>query len=215
MPKARTSILQKIMPGVFVLPQNGNKGYGVVHFVQRPKGNLILDPGFISDAYEEIDALGGVQAMLISDRHFAGPATNAIAERFGAKVYCSQIEHDATKHRKNHVHVDRMLPFTRQTIEGDVTLIPTPGHTEGQFSALIPLGAKRVLFTSDFVWRENGKWRPGNLSKKKITRSFESLRDLKFDTVVPWTSYSTEEFIVPIESVDKSVDEMIAACAKP
>ncbi len=215
MPETKTSLLRKIMPGVFVLPQNGSKGYGVVHFVQRPNGNLILDPGFISDAYDEIDALGGVKAMLISDRHFAGPATNAIAEHFGAKTYCSQIEFDATKHRKNDVHVDKVLPFTRQTIESDITLIPTPGHTDGQFSALVPLGTKRVLFTSDFVWREKGKWRPGNLSKKKSGKSFESLRELNFDAVISWTSYSADEFVVPIKSVDKTVDEMIAACTKP
>ena len=128
---------------------------------------------------------------------------------------CSQIEFDATKHRKNDVHVDKVLPFTRQTIESDITLIPTPGHTDGQFSALVPLGTKRVLFTSDFVWREKGKWRPGNLSKKKSGKSFESLRELNFDAVISWTSYSADEFVVPIKSVDKTVDEMIAACTKP
>jgi hypothetical protein len=33
--------------------------------------------------------------------------------------------------------------------------------------------------------------------------------------VAPWTSYAQTEFFVPIDSVDRAVDEMIAACPKP
>jgi hypothetical protein len=28
---------------VFIVPQNGNKGFGYTHFVKRPAGNMILD----------------------------------------------------------------------------------------------------------------------------------------------------------------------------
>jgi hypothetical protein len=48
-----------------------------------------------------------------------------------------------------------------------------------------------------------------------MLKSFEGLRDLAFDHVVPCTSYAATEFFVPIPSVDAAVDEMIAACTKP
>jgi glyoxylase-like metal-dependent hydrolase (beta-lactamase superfamily II) len=113
------------------------------------------------------------------------------------------------------VHVDHALAFERTTVEGDVLLVPTPGHTAGQFSTLVEVEGARILFTADFVWRDGGRWRPGNSSRKTMRKSFEGLRDLAFDYVVAWTSYTQTELFVPIPSVDAAVDAMIAACPKP
>jgi glyoxylase-like metal-dependent hydrolase (beta-lactamase superfamily II) len=210
--------MRELLPGVFLVPSNGEKGFGYTHFVRRPAGNLILDAsriGSISDSFAAIEAAGGVKAVVISDRHLGGPPTNQIAERFGATVYCSRIEADAVGHRANAVHVDHALPLERTTIEGDVLLVPTPGHTAGQFSTLAVVEGARILFTADFVWRVDGRWRPGANSKKTMLKSFEGLRDLAFDYVVPFTSYSQTELFVPIPSVNEAVDAMIAACPKP
>jgi glyoxylase-like metal-dependent hydrolase (beta-lactamase superfamily II) len=210
--------MHEVLPGVFLVPQNDGKGFGYSHFVKRPAGNLILDAsrvGSLSDAFDKLAAHGGVKAAVISDRHLGGAATNQIAERFGATIYCSAIEAEAMGHRVNQVTVHQALPFERTLVEGDVQLIPTPGHTAGQFSTLVEVGAARILFTADFVWRENGRWRPGNASRKKMLKAFEGLRALSFDVVAPWTSYAQSELFVPISSVDKAVDEMIAACPKP
>ena len=210
--------MQEVLPGVFLLPQNGGKGFGCSHFVKRPAGNLVLDAsrvGSLSDSFDTLEGHGGVAAAVISDRHLGGVTTNEIAARFGARIYCSVIEADAMGHRANQVHIDHALPFERTTIEGDVMLVPTPGHTAGQFSTLAEVGGTRILFTADFVWRENGRWRPGNASRKKMLKAFEGLRDLEFDVVVPWASYTQTELYVPIESVSQTVDEMIAACPKP
>ncbi|MBS0297039.1 MAG: MBL fold metallo-hydrolase [Proteobacteria bacterium] len=210
--------MKEILPGVFIAPQDDNKGFGYSHFVRRPAGNLVLDAsrmGSLSQSFDEMERLGGVKAAVISDRHLGGPPTNEVAKRFGATVYCSEIEAAAMGHRTNAVHIDHVLPFERTTIEGDVLLVPTPGHTAGQLSTLVEIAGTRILFTADFVWREGGKWRPGNLSKKKMRNSFEGLRDLKFDIVVPWTGYGHTEFFTPVASVNAVVDEMIAACSKP
>ena len=118
-------------------------------------------------------------------------------------------------HRKGAVHIDHVLAYERTTIEGDVLLVPTPGHTAGQFSTLATVGGRRILFTADFLWREDGRWRPGNLSKKKMKPAFEALRDLDFDTVVPWTGYGQTEWFVDVPDVGQAVDAMIAACPKP
>jgi glyoxylase-like metal-dependent hydrolase (beta-lactamase superfamily II) len=210
--------MREVLPGVFLVAQNGRKGFGYTHFVKRPAGNLILDAsrvGSISDAFDALEAAGGVKAAVISDRHLGGPSTNQIAERFGATVYCSAIEADAMGHRTNAVHIDHVLPFERTTVEGDVLLVPTPGHTTGQFSTLATVQGARILFTADFVWREAGAWRPGNKSRKVMRKSFEGLRDLAFDYVVGWTSYTQTELFVAIASVDAAVNAMIAACPKP
>jgi len=210
--------MQEILPGVFLVPQNGGKGFGYSHFVKRAAGNLILDAsrvGSLSDSFDALDKHGGVSAAVISDRHLGGGATNEIAERFGATIYCSAIEAEAMGHRVNQVRIDHALPFERTVVEGDVRLIPTPGHTAGQFSTLVAVSGSNILFTADFVWREAGRWRPGNSSRKKMRPAFEGLRDLDFDIVVPWTGYGQTEFHVPISSVSAAVDEMIAACPKP
>jgi glyoxylase-like metal-dependent hydrolase (beta-lactamase superfamily II) len=210
--------MREALPGVFVIEQNGHKGFGYTHFVLRPGGNLILDAsrvGSISDAFADLDASGGVAAAVISDRHLGGASTNQIAERFGARVYCSQIEADAMEHRGNAVRIDYVLPFERTVIEGDVRLIPTPGHTPGQFSTLVDVEGTKILFTADFVWRDDGRWRPGNLSRRKMRPSFDALRDLDFDVVAPWTGYAQTEFFVPTPDVSAAIDAMIDACSKP
>lgn len=210
--------MREILRGVFAVSQDGGKGFGYSHFVTRPAGNLVLCAsrvGTLAEAFDDFAAHGGVKAVVISDRHLGGVSTNQIAERFGATVYCSAIEADAMGHRKNGVHVDHALPFERTTVEDDVLLVPTPGHTEGQFSTLVAVGDARILFTADFVWREGGRWRPGNPSRRKMLAAFEGLRDLDFTHVIPWTGYAQEEFVVPVASVEETVDAMIAACPKP
>ncbi|MEP9358619.1 hypothetical protein [Sphingomonas sp. KR3-1] len=207
--------MQEILPGVFAVPQNGGKGFGYAHFVRHPAGNFIPCAGSIGDSFDAIAALGGVKTVVISDRHLGGDFTNKIAEHFGATVYCSAIEAEAMAHRSHAVKIDHVLPFARTEIAGELLLVPTPGHTAGQFSTLATVAGARILFTADFVWREGGRWRPGNLSRKKIARSFEALRDLQFDYVVPWTGYDHTEFAVPVSDVNAAVDAMIAGCTKP
>jgi glyoxylase-like metal-dependent hydrolase (beta-lactamase superfamily II) len=207
--------MRQVLPGVFLVPQNGGKGFGYSHFVKRPAGNLILDASRVGAISDAIEAEGGVKAAVISDRHLSGASTNQIAERFGATIYCSAIEAEAMGHRVNQVRVDHALPFERTIVEGDVLLVPTPGHTAGQFSTLVTVEGARILFTADFVWRAGGRWRPGNNSRKKMAKSFESLRDLALDFVVPWTGYAQTELFVPVDDVGATVDAMIAACPKP
>jgi hypothetical protein len=210
--------MREVLPGVFIVPANEGKGFGYAHFVKRPGGNLFLDASRItsfSDEFGALEAEGGIAAIVISDRHLGGPPTNELATRFGAEVYCSRIEAEAVGHRANAVTIDHALPYERTTILGDVQLIPTPGHTAGQFGTLCDVGDRRILFTSDFVWRVDGQWRPGNTSRRKMQPAFEALRDLEFDTVVPWTGYSHTEFYVDAPDVGATVDAMIAGCPKP
>lgn len=148
--------MKEILLGVFAVPQNGGKGFGYAHFVRHPAGNFIPCAGAISDSFDAIAAMGGMRTVVISDRHLGGESTDKIAEHFGASVYCSQIEAQAMADRKQVARIDHALPFARTPIEGGLLLVPTPGHTEGQFSTLAEVEGARILFTADFVWREGG-----------------------------------------------------------
>jgi hypothetical protein len=49
--------MQQVMPGVYLVPHNGMKGFGFSHFVVRPAGNLILDASRVSSLSDTFDAL--------------------------------------------------------------------------------------------------------------------------------------------------------------
>ena len=58
--------MQEILPGLYLVEANGHKGFGYGHFMRRPQG-LFLDGSRISsfsDAFPEIEALGGVGAVV-------------------------------------------------------------------------------------------------------------------------------------------------------
>ena len=59
--------MREILPGVFIVPQNGNKGFGYSHFVRRQAGNVILDAmrnTSLSDSFAAFEAEGGVRAAV-------------------------------------------------------------------------------------------------------------------------------------------------------
>lgn len=206
--------MQEVLPDLFVVPANGLKGYGFSHLVKHPKGNILLPrlkATSLSGSFDDIAAQGGVRNVLISDRHFGGPGCREAADHFKATLYASKIEAEAV-HDKCRVDVE--LPFKEQKIDGYIEAIPTPGHQPGQFSYLITIGKKRCLFTGDFMYRSNkGQWIPGNRSRAKMQASFDTVRKLKFDYVVPCADYDAPDSFVAVKSIDRVVDEMEASCA--
>ena len=209
-------MLIEAMPGVFLVESNDRKGFGYSTLVVRPSGNVLVDPGrlgSLSRAFEAIEAKGGIRTVIVSDRHMGGGRADEAKRRFGCAIYASDIEYAAYAKRGM---ADHVLPFEEQTIEAGIRLIPTPGHTPGQFTALMEVEGSRILFTSDFVWRAGGAWRPGNRSRKVMKPSFDRLRSLAFDTVFTWTGWDETEFGYRVDKpVGDVVDDMLAACDKP
>jgi glyoxylase-like metal-dependent hydrolase (beta-lactamase superfamily II) len=209
-------MLIEALPGVFLAAANGRKGFGYSTLVVRPGGNVLVDPGrlgSLSESFGDMEAKGGISTVIVSDRHMGGGKADEAKRRFGAKIYASDIEYAAYAKRGM---ADAVLPFVDQRIEDDIRLIPTPGHTPGQFTALMEVEGARILFTSDFVWRAGGVWRPGNRSRKVMQASFERLRPLQFDWVFTWTDWDETEFGYRVEKpIGEVIDDMIAACDKP
>jgi glyoxylase-like metal-dependent hydrolase (beta-lactamase superfamily II) len=203
------------MPGVFLVESNDRKGFGYSTLVVRPSGNVLVDPGrlgSLSRSFGEIEAKGGIKTVIVSDRHMGGGRADEAKRHFGCRIYASDIEYAAYAKRGM---ADGVLSYEDQTIEGDIRLIPTPGHTPGQFTALMAVEGSQVLFTSDFVWRTQGVWRPGNRSRKVMRPSFDRLRPLAFDTVFTWTGWDETEFGYRVDKpISEVVDDMLAACDK-
>lgn len=79
----------------------------------------------------------------------------------------------------------------RQMIDGDLEVIPTPGHTAGATSYLWDNGQHCFLFTGDSLWLENGEWAAVVLATSDRSAFLDSMavvRGLDFDVLVPWVS---------------------------
>lgn len=155
--------------------------------LERPAGNVIVynSPGLTSAA-THIRDLGGATRLLINHSHeamYGEPDLNAPA-------YVHQLDRKETARS---MRVDGVFT-SRQMIDGDLEVIPTPGHTPGTTSYLWDSGGHRFLFTGDFIWIEDGEWKAvvlGSSLRAEYLNSLALVRELDFDVLVPWGT--TEE----------------------
>ena len=158
--------------------------------LERPHGNLIIyDAPGLAAAASEIQARGGATRQLLNHAH------EAMFGSQGLDVGVFVGERD-----RNHT---RSLPIAgtfseRQTLDDDLEVIPTPGHTPGTTTFLWDSGRHRFLFTGDTLWIEHGAWRATVLSDSDPTAYLHSLallRDLEFGVLVPWAATAGEPYI--------------------
>ncbi len=176
--------------------------------LERPKGNVIVynSPG-LSEAADEIRALGGPTQLLINHSHEAmyGPP---------------QLDVPVFVHERDRAETARGLPvsgtFThRQMIDDDLEIIPNPAHTPGTTSYLWDSGTHRFLFTGDSLWVEYGAWKAVVLGSSDRAAALDSLRlisDLDFDVLVPWAAMKGEPSInvVTHDDARTRIDAVIA-----
>lgn len=207
----------EVLPQIYVIPANGQKGFGYSHFVRLPAGNVLLarlNKASLSDAFADLGDAGGVRWVLVSDRHFGSPGCREVADRFDASLVASKIEAGAIAHR---CRFDETLAFERQQIGdgGDIEAIPTPGHTKGQMAYLITVDGSRCLFAGDFAYRTKGKWRPGNKSRRVMSKGMENLRDVEFDYYIGCADYGeSDSFVRVSHGIDDVADDILAACTR-
>jgi glyoxylase-like metal-dependent hydrolase (beta-lactamase superfamily II) len=176
--------------------------------LERPQGNVIVyNSPALTQAADEVRALGEPTQLVINHCHEAmyGPP------RLDVPVFV---------HERDRAETANGLPvsgtFTRrQTIDDDLEVIPTPGHTPGATSYLWDSGTHRFLFTGDSLWVEHGDWKAVVLSSSDRAASLDSLRlirDLAFDVLVPWVAMTGEPFVhlVSQEDARRRIDTVIA-----
>ncbi len=124
-----------------------------------PDGNVLFYSPQTDADFDALDRLGGVAHQYLSHRDEAGPMLSAVAERFGARLHAPAVELlDIGRHA--HIHV----PLAGRHVDTQgVEVIPTPGHTPGSTSYLVPgANGQTYLFTGDTIFLgADGHWTAG------------------------------------------------------
>jgi glyoxylase-like metal-dependent hydrolase (beta-lactamase superfamily II)/ferredoxin len=176
---------EPIDENVFFCGFTSERSFGAwSYFVERPRGNLLVDsPRAAGPLLEALGRRGGVATMFLTHRDDVADHA-AIHRRFG----CERILHedDVSAGTRG---VERQI-FGREPVQldEDLVAIPTPGHTRGH---AVLLYRDRYLFTGDHLaWSERRRaliaFRDANwYSWPETIRSMERLLDFSFEWVLP------------------------------
>jgi hypothetical protein len=150
----------------------------------RDRGNVLVYsvPG-LESAAAAIEELGGVSRHYLNHGHEAMFASDGI----GAPVF---VHADDRETVAGQVHV-RGTFSKRHTLDDDLEIIPTPGHTAGATALLWDSGEHRLLFTGDTIYLDQGEWVEALLEssdRSAYIESLELIRELDFDVLVPWAA---------------------------
>ncbi len=156
------------------------------YLIVRPAsegGNVLIDsPRYASQLLKRIEALGGVERMLLTHKDDV-----ADHELFRKRFYCERVMHaDDGAARLGIEHVIRGTAPVQ--FDDDLLVIPTPGHTRGH---VVFLYRNKFLFTGDHLaWSPNRQtltafrsvaW----YSWPEQIRSMEKLLSYRFEWVLP------------------------------
>ena len=150
--------------------------------LRREEGNVLIygapnvDPDVVAH-------LGGVARAYLNHWHEAafGP------DLPGVPLFA----HDADRAAVARERPVRGSFSRRHTLDGDLEVIPTPGHTPGATAYLWDNGHHRCLFTGDTIYLRDGEWVAAVLdSSDRVAYldSLELIRGLDFDVLVPWAA---------------------------
>ena len=141
---ARTAFPEPVDAEVSFCGWTSADSYGAWSWLlTRPGGNVLIDsPRWSEPLAERIAALGGVRWMFLTHRDDVADHERWAA-RFGAERVLHAADADSTR------GIERLLTGDDPvSLEPDLTVIPTPGHTRGH---AVLLHADRHLFTGDHL----------------------------------------------------------------
>jgi glyoxylase-like metal-dependent hydrolase (beta-lactamase superfamily II) len=152
--------------------------------LRRDQGNvLIYSTSTLGSAGSAIEALGGISRHYLNHRHEALFASESIR----APLFVHERERRSVAET---YHV-RATFSKRHTLDDDLEVIPTPGHTSGATAYLWDSGEHRLLFSGDTIYLDEGEWVAAVLPSSDQSRyvdSLELIRELDFDVLVPWAA---------------------------
>lgn len=156
------------------------------YLLTRHDGNVLF---YNTGHQHEIDRmadLGGVAYHLLSHQDELGDTINTIHQRFGARLG----GHIREREEFARIRDPDILFDSRETILGNVEVIPTPGHTPGStcFQVDSPNGM-RYLFTGDTLFlADSGEWQAGFIrgmsDRDELRSSLALLGTLEPDVVI-------------------------------
>jgi glyoxylase-like metal-dependent hydrolase (beta-lactamase superfamily II) len=166
--------------------------------LRRDRGNvLIYSTTTLGAAAPAIEALGGISRHYLNHRHEALFASESV----GAPLFVHERERRSAAER----YRVRATFSKRHTLDDDLDVIPTPGHTSGATAYLWDSGEHRLLFTGDTIYLDDGEWVAAVLPSSDRSRYIESLeliRELDFDVLVPWAATAGKAFYAATDRAD-------------
>jgi hypothetical protein len=143
--------------------------------IERPAGDVIL--------YGAPDRHEGATRRYLNHWHEA----MFLEGDGGPPLFVNEHDRAETEQRAAVAHVFSK----RHTLDGDLELIPTPGHTPGATAFLWEGAGRRMLFTGDSLYLRDGEWVAAVLDSSDRAAYLESLEliaELDFDVLVPWAA---------------------------
>jgi glyoxylase-like metal-dependent hydrolase (beta-lactamase superfamily II) len=166
--------------------------------LRRDRGNvLIYSTATLGSAGSAIERLGGISRHYLNHRHEALFAS----ERVDAPLFV----HERERRSVAETYRVRATFSKRHTLDDDLEVIPTPGHTSGATAYLWDSGEHRLLFTGDTIYFDEGEWVAAVLPSSDWSRyvdSLELIRELDFDVLVPWAATAGKAFFAATERAD-------------
>jgi glyoxylase-like metal-dependent hydrolase (beta-lactamase superfamily II) len=121
------------------------------YLITRPEsegGNVLIDsPRFATQLIKRLDALGGIERMLLTHKDDI-----ADHELFTDRFHCTRTMHSADG--AGRLGIEQVLEGEQSVeLDQDLIAIPTPGHTRGH---VVYLYRRKFLFTGDHLaWSPN------------------------------------------------------------
>jgi glyoxylase-like metal-dependent hydrolase (beta-lactamase superfamily II) len=175
--------------------------------LQRDHGNVLIysTTGLASDA-AAIEDLGGISRHYLNHDHEA--------------LFASEwVDAPLFVHENERASVAKAYPVRatfsrRHTLDDDLEVIPTPGHTAGATAYLWDTGEHRLLFTGDTIYLDEGEWVAAVLpssDRSLYVESLELIRGLDFDVLVPWAATSGDPFYAATDRTEaaRSIDAIL------
>jgi glyoxylase-like metal-dependent hydrolase (beta-lactamase superfamily II) len=158
--------------------------------LRRDQGNvLIYSVGGLESHAAAIEELGGIE------RHYLNHGHEAMFP--SAWVTAPLFVHERDRDAAAEAYEVRGTFSKRHDLDGDLEVIPTPGHTGGATAYLWDTSSHRLLFTGDTIYLDEGGWVAAVLSssdRAAYLESLELIRDLDFDVLVPWAATGGQDF---------------------
>jgi glyoxylase-like metal-dependent hydrolase (beta-lactamase superfamily II) len=181
------------------------------YLLVQDTGNVLFYNTGLQHEYPQIKALGGLDYQFLSHRDEVGPSLAEIKEVFGSKLCCHKLEEGSVK---STALVDYLF-YKRETLLGNIEIIPTPGHTDGSVCFLVHSAhGGKYLFTGDTIYLSNGVWESringyAGGSKSDIKNSLILLKDIEPTVVIssasvgntPFKEVSAEEWRLAVDNV--------------
>ncbi|MBX3474087.1 MAG: hypothetical protein KF754_06855 [Planctomycetes bacterium] len=156
--------------------------------LRRKGGNLLVACADVSDILPEIEKLGGLSRVLLTDIHFANAWHGKVANHFGATLVCHESDKAKVKTRCKAAKLEAL--GARTQLEKDLLALHTPGHADGGLCYFWAGGKTATLFTGDFLCHTAKGWAVfcGQAKRKTMAKSLALVGELGVELLCPGVS---------------------------